>query len=61
MIEFKNVSFTYEGTGEGKVEDLNFTIRTGECIVLTGRSGCGKTTVTRLVNGLIPEFFSRES
>lgn len=57
MIEFKNVSFTYEGTGEGKVEDLNFTIRTGECIVLTGRSGCGKTTVTRLVNGLIPDFF----
>lgn len=57
MIEFKNVSFTYEGTGEGKVEDLNFTVEAGECIVLTGRSGCGKTTVTRLVNGLIPDFF----
>lgn len=57
MIEFKNVSFTYEGTGEGKVEDLNFTVEAGDCIVLTGRSGCGKTTVTRLVNGLIPDFF----
>lgn len=57
MIEFKNVSFIYEGTGEGKVEDLNFTVEAGECIVLTGRSGCGKTTVTRLVNGLIPDFF----
>ena len=58
MIEFKNVSFTYEGTGEGKIKNLNFTIQTGECVVLTGRSGCGKTTVTRVINGLIPEFFS---
>ena len=40
MIEFKNVSFAYEGTGKGRVENLNFTIQTGECIVLAGRSGC---------------------
>lgn len=57
MIEFKNVSFAYEGTGKGRVENLNFTIQTGECIVLAGRSGCGKTTITRMMNGLIPDFF----
>ena len=58
MIEFKQVSFSYNGVGEGKVEDLNFQIQTGECVVFTGESGCGKTTITRLLNGLIPDFFS---
>ncbi len=57
MIEFKQVSFSYEGSEEGKLRDINFSIRKGECILLTGPSGCGKTTITRLINGLIPEFF----
>lgn len=60
MIQFKDVSFVYEGTGDGKVKGLNFTVQSGECIVLAGCSGCGKTTVTRFVNGLIPEFFPGE-
>ncbi|MFT4145656.1 MAG: energy-coupling factor ABC transporter ATP-binding protein [Mobilitalea sp.] len=60
MIQFNNVSFAYAGQRDGKVKNLSFTVKTGECIVLTGRSGCGKTTITRLVNGLIPEFFEGE-
>ena len=32
----------------------------GECVLLCGASGCGKTTVTRLINGLIPHFFKGE-
>jgi len=58
MIEFQNVSFTYEGGTGGKIDNLNLKIKKGECILLTGASGCGKTTITRLINGLIPEFFS---
>ncbi len=57
MIEFEHVSFEYEGSEDGRLQDLNFTVKKGECILLTGRSGCGKTTITRLINGLIPEFF----
>ncbi|MDD3231678.1 MAG: energy-coupling factor ABC transporter ATP-binding protein [Oscillospiraceae bacterium] len=60
MIQFENVSFSYTGNvGEG-LENINITIADGECILLCGRSGCGKTTFTRMVNGLIPYFFPGE-
>lgn len=60
MIEFKNVTFSYSGQGDGGLKNFSLTVRAGECILLCGRSGCGKTTVTRLVNGLIPHFFPGE-
>ncbi len=67
MIEFKNVSFSYSTVDpEGKnlavagLTDFNLTIKTGEFLVLTGSSGCGKTTVTRLINGLIPHYYKGE-
>ena len=56
-IEFKNFSFTYAGSAALGVHDINLTIREGEFVVLTGASGCGKTTLTRCMNGLIPDFF----
>jgi energy-coupling factor transport system ATP-binding protein len=59
MIEFKNLSFHYggeHGTGEG-VDHIDLRIDDGEFVVLCGRSGCGKTTLTRLINGLAPQFF----
>ena len=62
MIRLDNVSFHYGGemgTGEG-VDNLNLEIRDGEVVVLCGQSGCGKTTVTRLINGLAPHFYQGE-
>ncbi|MEM5781519.1 MAG: ATP-binding cassette domain-containing protein, partial [Lawsonibacter sp.] len=60
MIQFENVSFAYAGQTSGNLRELNLTIENGECVLFCGRSGCGKTTVTRLVNGLIPYFFAGE-
>lgn len=67
MIEIKNVTYSYRvtdtvGTPMLKVGvlGLNLTIKDGEFIVLTGSSGCGKTTVCRLINGLIPHYFDGE-
>jgi energy-coupling factor transport system ATP-binding protein len=58
MIEFKNVCFTYNGGSERDgIKNINLTIHRGETLLITGGSGCGKTTVTRLINGLIPHFF----
>lgn len=60
MIQFENVSFSYAGNNREGLEPLNLTISDGECVLLCGRSGCGKTTFTRLINGLIPCFFTGE-
>ncbi len=56
-IEFKNVSFTYPNKENGALENINFQIKQGEFVLLVGESGCGKTTITRILNGLIPNFY----
>ena len=56
MITFNNVSFAYEDA-EPSIKDFNLNIARGEVVCLTGASGCGKTTLTRLISGLIPHFF----
>lgn len=58
MIELRQICFSYADEVEGGLESVDLSIKDGECILLCGRSGCGKTTITRLVNGLIPNFFS---
>lgn len=58
MIELKHVSFAYQGQEHDGLHDINLTIADGECVLFCGRSGCGKTTITRLVNGLIPQFYA---
>ena len=60
MIEFQNVNFSYPDSTHGCLKNINLTIPDGQCVLLCGRSGCGKTTLTRLINGLIPQFFSGE-
>ncbi len=61
MIEFQNYSFQYEESAECTLENINLTIETGEFVLLTGRSGCGKTTLLRALNGLIPHFYPGQS
>jgi len=60
MIEFENFSFRYEESKEFTLKNINVTVETGEFILLTGRSGCGKTTLIRSLNGLIPHFYPGE-
>lgn len=53
-IRFEDVSFSYKESDAPAVNHIDLDIKRGTCVLLTGRSGCGKTTLTRLMNGLIP-------
>lgn len=52
MLEFKNVSFRYAGDAFSMMEDLSFSVEDGEFVSIIGASGCGKSTIFRLINGL---------
>lgn len=58
MIELKNISFSYANNCENSgLRHIDLTVKKGELIILAGKSGCGKTTLTRVLNGLCPQFY----
>lgn len=58
MITFQDVSFRYKDSEQAQsLKHVSFHIAPGEVVLLSGRSGCGKTTITRLINGLILHFY----
>ncbi len=60
MIELDHISFQYQNSESGSLQDVSLQVNQGECVLLCGRSGCGKTTLTRLINGLIPHYYEGE-
>lgn len=52
MIELKHVSFSYEASGQ-VLQDINLTIRRGETVGLIGANGAGKSTIMKLILGLL--------
>ena len=57
IVEFRNVSFAYDGAGENSLENISFAVKKGETVGIIGGTGSGKTT---LVN-LIPAFYKATS
>ena len=53
-IEVKNLSFRYAENEAYVFQNLNFTIKSGETIVIIGTSGCGKSTLLKVLLGLFP-------
>ena len=65
-VNLQNLCFNYqayENTDKtdtknlSALNDISISIKKGECILLTGISGCGKTSVLRTINGLIPNYY----
>lgn len=55
MIEINDVSYRYKESSNYSLKRINCKIKKGECVLVTGSSGSGKSTFTRLINGLIPK------
>ncbi|SPY36244.1 Putative HMP/thiamine import ATP-binding protein YkoD [Peptoniphilus harei] len=56
MININEASYSYKRSLEEQLKKISIKINQGEVILLCGKSGSGKTTITKLINGLIPHF-----
>jgi len=53
----KELSFRYHSRSELALKQISFTVNPGQVLLIAGSSGCGKTTLMRCINGLIPNAY----
>ena len=56
MLRFEQVTVTYDGAGAPALRDVDLTVDEGELCLVVGRTGVGKSTLLRAINGLVPHF-----
>jgi len=56
-ISIQNLNFKYASRDEPALLDINLEVKQGELLLIAGASGCGKTTLSRCINGLIPRSY----
>ena len=56
-LVIENLSFQYRTRPEPAIQNISFELRPGEMLLIAGSSGCGKTTLARCINGLIPRSY----
>ncbi len=53
MLRVNSLSYTYEGARDPAFSDVSLSAGAGECLCITGHSGCGKTTLLLAIKGLL--------
>src|SRR6185436_19760536 len=56
-LVIQNLTFQYRTRPEAAIENISFELQPGEMLLIAGSSGCGKTTLARCINGLIPRSY----
>jgi energy-coupling factor transporter ATP-binding protein EcfA2 len=59
-LQIENLTFRYQRRSEPAIKDINLSLQAGEILLIAGASGCGKTTLARCINGLIPRSYKGE-
>ena len=59
-LKVENLTFQYRRRTEPAIVNLNFSLEAGQVMLIAGSSGCGKTTLMRCINGLIPHTYQGE-
>ena len=60
VLEIKDLTFTYPGAAAPTLNHVDLNIEKGDFIAIVGNNGCGKSTLCKVMNGLIPHFISGE-
>ncbi len=59
-LTVESLTFQYRARPEPALKEVSFTLESGELLLVAGTSGCGKTTLIRCINGLIPRSYKGE-
>ena len=59
-LVIENLNFKYKTRPEPALENISLELKQGELLLIAGSSGCGKTTLARCINGLIPRSYRGE-
>jgi energy-coupling factor transporter ATP-binding protein EcfA2 len=60
MLNVENLTFKYRRRSTPAIQGISFELRSGQVMLVAGSSGCGKTTLMRCINGLIPHTYGGE-